>query len=180
MNKNLKRVNLWVRDDILKRWDHIANHMGLERTALIHVAMSEYEDHKNHVIKALENQLIKKNIEPLVVPKKKKKDQPSKSEKKPKKIEKKPQKLNKVDKRKLKLEFKECPICHESFECRGMGSHLRKCSKENNKKDTVPVKISQEKLERLRLNNRYDSVGRYGRDDIDIPSQILGKGNNGN
>lgn len=38
-----KRVNLWVRKDILKKWDELAESIGTNRTDMIHNAVKIYE-----------------------------------------------------------------------------------------------------------------------------------------
>lgn len=177
-----KVVTFRCPEKIINRWDERAKNIGIDRTALILVGMNEYlESHPSSIEeKPVMMAEVQKEIKEKSEKIEKKRGRPSKSPKPKKKVTKKVKKTQKpikVDKRKNKLEYKKCPICHESFECRGMGSHLRKHSRENHNKDTKMVKISQEKMDRLRQHKKYEDVGIHGREDYDIPSQILIKGN---
>lgn len=177
-NKKIENVCISLEKNILKRWNSLAKTIGVDLNDLIQLSMKKYEENIYSNIPRIKSKESKSNIFQGPKVNNKKRGRPPKSEKKPKKIEKKPQKLSKVDKRKSKLEMKKCPVCGELFESRGMGSHLRKCSRENSKKDNAMV-ITKEKMARLRQYKRFEDVGIHGREDYDIPSQILVKGNNG-
>jgi len=138
IKKGNKKIEFEVKEEILEKWDNVAKILGFSRAKFIRNAVDKYIINIFEAIKPIYE--IKENI-----------NENLKSNNFPTMI---------------------CPSCKKEIDKRGSVQHIKACKKVNESKDVIneniskenhdPKIISKEKRDRLKLEKKFNDVGRDG------------------
>lgn len=144
VKKGYKRIEIEVKKELLQKWDDVARILGFSRIYFIKNAIDKY------IINIFET------IKPIC------------------------EESSNINTNLMNIEYPTmiCPICNKEIDKRGSNQHIKYCKKEDEPKEDDkedlsithdPKIISKEKRDRLKLEKKYNDVGRDGKINESIP-----------